>query len=52
VNADKSKHIVMSRDQDAGQNHNTGTENKSLERVDSSKCGNNPNESKFNLGCY
>jgi hypothetical protein len=34
VNADKSKHIVMSRDQDAGQNHNTRTENKSFEKVE------------------
>jgi hypothetical protein len=52
VNADKSKHLLMSRDQNAGQNHNTRSENKSFERMDSYKCGNKPNESKFNSGSY
>jgi hypothetical protein len=33
VNAEKNKYMVMSRDQNAGQNHNIKTDNKSFERV-------------------
>ena len=34
VNADKTKYTVMSRDQNAGQNHNTKSDNKSFDRVE------------------
>jgi hypothetical protein len=34
VNAEKSKYMVMSRDQNAGQNHSIKTDNKSFERVE------------------
>jgi hypothetical protein len=37
VNADKSKYMVMSRDQNAGRSHNTKTDNKSVERVEKFK---------------
>ena len=37
VNADKNKYIVISGDQNAGQNHNRGTENKSFGRVEEIK---------------
>jgi hypothetical protein len=33
LNADKYKYMVMSRDQNAGQNHNVKTDNKFFERV-------------------
>jgi hypothetical protein len=33
VNADKTKYMVMSRDQNAGQNHNIRIDNNSFERV-------------------
>jgi len=33
LNADKTKYMVMSRDQNAGQNHNVKTYNKFFERV-------------------
>jgi hypothetical protein len=33
VNAEKTKYIVTSRDQNAGQNHNIKTDNKSSERL-------------------
>jgi hypothetical protein len=33
VNAEKTKYMVMSRDQNAGQNHNIKTDNKSFESV-------------------
>ena len=33
VNADKTKHIVMSRDQDAGRSHNIKIDNSSFEMV-------------------
>jgi hypothetical protein len=33
VNADKTKNVVMSRDQTAGQNHSMKTDNSSFERV-------------------
>jgi hypothetical protein len=34
VNAEKTKYMVMSRDQNAGQNHNIKKDNKSFERVE------------------
>jgi len=34
VNADKTKYIITSRDQNAGRSHNTKTDNNSLERVE------------------
>ena len=34
VNPDKTKYMVMSRDQNAGQSHNIKTDNSSLERVE------------------
>jgi hypothetical protein len=34
VNAEKSKYMVMSRDQNAGQNYNTKVDNKSFERAE------------------
>jgi hypothetical protein len=37
VNAEKTKHTVMSRQQNAGQNHNTKIGNKSSERVEQFK---------------
>ena len=37
VNAQKTKYMVMSRDQMAGQNHTTKTGNKSLERMEQLK---------------
>jgi hypothetical protein len=33
VNAEKTKHMAISRDQNAGQNHNIKIDNKSFERV-------------------
>jgi hypothetical protein len=48
VNADKTKYMVMSREQTAGQNHSMKTDNSSFERVEEFRIfGNNPNESKF-----
>jgi len=37
VNADKSKYIAMSRDQDAGRSHSIKTDNNSFERVEEFK---------------
>jgi nitrous oxide reductase len=37
VNAEKTKYMVMSRDQNAGHNHNIKTGNKSFERVEEFK---------------
>jgi hypothetical protein len=34
VNADKTKYMVMSRDQNAGHNHNIKTDNKSVVRLE------------------
>jgi hypothetical protein len=34
VNADKTKYMVMSQDQNAGQSHNTNFDNSSFERVE------------------
>ena len=36
VNADKTKYIVMSQDQNAGQSHNMRIDNRSFERVEDS----------------
>jgi hypothetical protein len=33
VNADKTKYVVMSRDQNAGRTHNIKSDNRSFERV-------------------
>ena len=33
VNADKSKYMIMSRDQNAGRSHSMQTDNRSIERV-------------------
>ena len=38
VNADKTKYMVMSRDQNAGQTHNIKTDNSSVERVEEFRC--------------
>ena len=48
VNADKPKHMVMSQDQNAGQNIKIN--NSSFERVNSSNILENFNESKLNSG--
>jgi len=37
VNADKTKYMVMSRDQNAGRSHNMETDNSSFERVEEFK---------------
>ena len=37
VNVDKTKYMVMSRDQNAGQSHNMRTDNRSFERVEEFK---------------
>jgi len=37
VNADKTKYLVMSRDQNAGQSHSMKTDNSSFERVEEFK---------------
>jgi hypothetical protein len=37
VNAEKTKYMVMSRNQNAGQNHNTQIDSKSCERVEEFK---------------
>ena len=50
VTADKTKYVVMSRDQSAGRSHNMKTKNQLFERVNNKICGNNPNESKFYSG--
>jgi hypothetical protein len=48
VNSDKSKYMVMSQNRNAGQSHNTETENNSFERVEEFKIlGNSRNKSKF-----
>jgi hypothetical protein len=47
ANAEKTKYMVMSQDQNAGQNGNIQIGNKSFETVEQFKFGNNPNKSKF-----
>jgi len=42
VNADKTKYIFMSRDQNAGRCHNKKTDNSSFERVEEFKYGEQP----------
>ena len=37
VNADKTKYVVMSRDQNAGRSHSVRTDNSSFERVEEFK---------------
>jgi len=37
VNADKTKYMIMSRDQNAGQSHSVKTDNSSIERVEEFK---------------
>jgi hypothetical protein len=51
VNADKTKYMVMSRDQTAGQIHCTRIDNSSFEREEEFKyLDNNLNRSKFYSG--
>jgi hypothetical protein len=38
INAEKTKYMVMSRNQNAGQNYNINIDNKSFERVEQFKC--------------
>ena len=47
VNADKTKYMVMSGDQNAGLNHNMKIDSKSFERAKVTIFGNNRNEYKF-----
>jgi hypothetical protein len=42
VHADKTKYMVMSRDQNAGQSHNIKTDNSSFERVKDSNIWEQP----------
>jgi hypothetical protein len=50
-NADKTKYIVMSRDQNAGRSHSIKIDNSSIQMVDEFKIfGNNFNKSKFHSG--
>jgi hypothetical protein len=42
VNSEKTKYMVMSRDQNAGQNHNMKLDNKSFERWNSSNIWEQP----------
>ena len=37
VSADKTKYVVMSRDQNAGQNHSVGIDNSTFEKVEEFK---------------
>jgi hypothetical protein len=48
VNADKTKYIIVSGDQNAGRSHSVKTDNSSFERVHI--FGNNFNKSKFYSG--
>ena len=50
VNAEKAKHMVMSRDKDAGRSHNIRIDNRSFERVRVQIFGNKLNKSKFYSG--
>ena len=51
VNADITKYMVMSRDQNAGRSYSMKIDNSSIERVEEFKyLGNNPNQSKFYSG--
>jgi hypothetical protein len=48
VNEDKTKYMVVARDQNAGRNHNMKIDNSSIGRVQI--FGNNVNKSKFYSG--
>jgi len=51
VNADRTKYLVMSRDQNAGRSHSIQVDNSSSEMVEEFKIfGNNLNKSKFYSG--
>ena len=51
VSADKTKYMVMSRDQNAGRNHRVRIDNSTFERVEEFiYLGNNFNKSKFYSG--
>jgi len=52
VKADKTKYMVMSRDQNAEGSHSIKNDNtwSSFKRVEEFKCGNNLNKSKFYSG--
>ena len=47
---DKTKNMVMSRDQNAGRNHNLKTDNSTFERMRLKMFGKNFKESEFYLG--
>jgi hypothetical protein len=42
VNAEKTEYMIMSRDQNVGQNHNIKTDNKSFESVEQFKYSEQP----------
>jgi hypothetical protein len=50
VNADKTEYMVMYRDQNAGQNHNIKTDNKSYDRVEHFKYLGTTSSKKFHSG--
>ena len=50
MNADKTRYMVKSRDQNAGRSRNAKTDNSSFERVEVQIFGNNLNRSKFYSG--
>jgi len=50
ITADKTKYMVMSRDQNVGRSRNVKSENQLFERVNNKIYGNNLNESKFYSG--
>jgi hypothetical protein len=47
VNADKTKYMVMSWDQNAGWSHNIKIDNSSFERMEPFKCWEQPSEIKI-----
>jgi len=50
VHADKTKYMVISRDQDAERSHSIKTDDGSFERVDEKNIGSKRNKSKFYSG--
>jgi hypothetical protein len=50
VNAEKTKYMLLSRHQNAGQNQNIKTGDRSVENVTFQIFGNDSNKSKFNSG--
>ena len=50
VNVDKTKYMIMSRDQNARRSQNMRIDNRSFERVEVQIFGNNLNKSKFYSG--